>query len=65
MATLEGFLNVAIPVGIFVFLAAALYWKMKEPLKAFFAWLGSLFGWTKDKLSSGAASNITEEIVYR
>lgn len=67
MASLEGFLNVAVPVGIFIFLAAAIWYKLGIPIKSLFNSLANAMGWTKDKFSSGTvnARNYTEEIVYR
>lgn len=61
MASLEGFLNIAIPLGVFVFIGAAFYSRLKEPLQAFFAWIKDLFGWTKEKMVD---DNPIRQIVY-
>ena len=64
MASLEGFLNVAIPVGVFFFLAAAIYGKTASSVKAFIAWIIDMFGWASDKVGSGG-QNVQQEIIYR
>ncbi|MFI5405071.1 MAG: hypothetical protein ACHQ1D_01015 [Nitrososphaerales archaeon] len=57
-------MNVAIPLGIIVFLAGAVWWRMREPMGAFFKWLGEMFGSAKDKLAD-SAGNAPTEIIYR
>lgn len=59
---LESFLNVAVPIAIFIFFAAVLYGKFREPVSAFFYWIGSLFGWGADKIRD--APSYSKEVVY-
>lgn len=58
--TFEGFLNFIIPIAVLFFIAAAVWWKMREPIAAFFKWLANLFGTTKDKVMDAAKSGPTE-----
>jgi hypothetical protein len=43
MASLDSFLNGAMPIAIIVFFMALIYWKLREPFQAFGGWLKSLF----------------------
>lgn len=61
MATLDSFLNAAIPIGIIVFFVGLIYVKLKEPINQFFAWFRGLFVSTTDNISS---INLPTEIVY-
>jgi hypothetical protein len=64
MASLDSFLNTAIPIGIIVFFCGMIYWKLKEPLDSLFKWLKDLFSSASDKVSS-TTINLPTEIVYK
>ena len=48
--TLDSFLNVIIPAGIFIFLAFIIYSKAKKPIDSFFR---TVKGWFQPKEDSG------------
>lgn len=64
---LEDFLNIAIPLGAFLFLAVILFSRFKDPIMDFFKWMGSLFGSSIEKLSDNATSlkGGPTEIIYK
>jgi len=62
MASLDSFLNSAIPIGIIIFFVGMIYLKLKEPINAFFEWFKGLFSSATDNMST---INLPTEIVYK
>lgn len=61
MANLDSILNVVIPIGIIIFFAGLIYWKLKEPLQSFFGWMKEMFSSASGKMGE---VNLPTEIVY-
>jgi len=64
---LDQFLNTAIPILLITIAVGWVWFKFKEPLGAFFSWIGDLFSGIfsdgKDKVKTSVDGSY--EIVYR
>jgi hypothetical protein len=61
MASLDTFLNTAIPIGIVLFFIALMYTKLKEPIDQLFSWIRGLFSGASERIPE---VNLPTEIVY-
>lgn len=66
--TFSQILNWAIPIGAIIFIAAALFGKVKEPMVAFFGWIKNLLGLGVEKIKEADVPRVPSldgSIVYR
>ena len=62
MASLEGALNIIIPVAAVIWFFAIMYGKTKGQMDTFFGWIRSLFSMGKEKIED--SGGFSREIVY-
>ena len=62
MASLDGFLNIAIPIGIIIFFCGIMYGKLKDQLDPLFIWIKNAIFSGKDKVQEQLLTR--PEIVY-
>jgi len=58
---LDGFLNIAIPIGIVVFFGFTIYKPLKPQIDGLFAWIGNVFKNQMETNTTGHQSIIVYE----
>jgi hypothetical protein len=62
MASLDSFLNTAMPIAVILFFVGLIYWKLREPFHAFGIFLKNIFSSASQNMPN---VNAPSEIIYR